>query len=1105
MKFIHLFRCVGKSAAAPKQILRVMKLLIVLMTAVFVQASAASFGQQVSLDRKQASLKTIFSDIQKQTGYTVVYQTSLLAKSSPVTIKVEKADLKSVLDEILRNQLLTYQIEDKVVVIKKAETSIIDKIIDYFQNIDIKGRVEDTEGNPLVGATVRIKGTDKVVLTNSNGEYELKNVPEDATIVISFLGYRTMEIAARPEKRLIKLEMINNDLEEVKINAGYYTVTQREITGSIAKVTAKDIENQPINNVLSAVQGRMAGVNIVQNSGVPGSGYDIQIRGRNSLRSAGNEPLYVIDGIPNGGKLNAQNSAAIIPSGNISPLNNINPNDIESIEILKDADATAIYGTRGANGVILITTRHGIKGKTEVSVNSNYGISKVAQHFKMMDTEEYLSMRKQAYSNSGIATYPSNAYDVNGKWDQSRYTDWQKELIGNNAEQQSTMVSIRGGNEYSNFLVSAGHTLNTTVFPGDFKYKTSSLMSNYNYLSSNTKFKLSLSNNFMASENNVVNADLTNRSLFLSPNAPALYKEDGALNWEDNTFSNPVATLAGQYSNTMKQFNQSVIAEYLLGYNISFKLNGGLNLQNFEEYAVKPNTMYNPASTSGSSPQYSNSSKGLNTIFSYIIEPQLTWKRKIVKHQIDLLLGTSFQRTRNQQSGVTGTGFSNNALLYNIAAATTKTFRDEIDIDYRYVSAYGRLNYQFENRYILNLTARRDGSSRFGAANRFANFGALGAAWLFSEENFMKDITWLSSGKLRGSFGITGSDAIGDYQFLDTYTLSTSNYDNVVGFYPTRLYNPYFSWEKTRKAEIALELGFLNNRYRVQAAWYRNRSSNQLVGIPLPATTGFSSVQSNLNATVQNNGWEIEVSAIPVKSGNGKWIWNSSLNMTIPKSKLLSFPGLEGSSYANTYVVGQPTSIVKLYQFNGIDPSTGLYTFTDFNGDAKISSPDDNKAIENIGTKFFGGWQNELIYKNISLSFLFQFVKQTNYNYISIMPYPGNINNQPAAFTNVWSTYNQNGIIMPYSSGSNAQINALNANFVSSTAAVGDASYIRFKNIQLNYRIPINSKLVKQAMIYVQGQNLLTWTNYFGLDPEFTSTGYLPPLKTYSIGCQIKL
>ncbi|MBT2623675.1 SusC/RagA family TonB-linked outer membrane protein [Chryseobacterium sp. ISL-6] len=969
------------------------------------------------------------------------------------------------------------------------------------QTKTVTGKV--TMGNrPLSGASVSQQGSDQTAVINTQGIYQLQITGENPVLIFRHPDYpeQRIEVNSRTRINVSFTEKVKG-IEEVVLNAGYYKVKERESTGSIAKVSAKDIENQPVTNVLSTVQGRMAGVNITQNSGVPGGGYDIQIRGRNSLRSAGNEALYIIDGVPYGGRVNAQNSAGILPSGNISPLNGINPNDIESIEILKDADATAIYGTRGANGVILVTTKRGVKGKTQVSLNTSYGLTKVARHLEMMNTEEYLDMRRQSYANSGIAVYPANAYDVNGKWDSSRYTDWQKVLIGNWAEQQSTLMSINAGSENSTFLISGGHTENTTVFPGDFRYKVNTLMSSYSYRSPDKKLSLSSSANFSTSDNNVVNADLTNRSLFLSPNAPALYNQDGSLNWADGTFSSPVAALEGKYSNKTTQFNQSMNLEYKLGYGFAFKVNGGLNFQDFEEFSVKPNTMYNPTSASGSSSQYSTSSKGNNRIFSFIAEPQLAWNKKIGKHQLEALLGGSLQQIRNKQSGITGTGFSSNALLYNVTAANTKTFRDEIDTDYRYASLYGRLNYKFNGRYILNFTTRRDGSSRFGTDNRFASFGALGAAWLFSEESFLKEVEWLSIGKLRGSYGITGSDAIGDYQYLDTYSISTMSYNDVVGYYPSRLYNPLFSWEKTKKLEMALQLGFWKDRVNFQAAWYRNRSSNQLVGIPLSATTGFSSVQANLDATVENSGWELELSVKPIKTK--EWGWNSSFNITVPKNKLLSFPGLEGSTYANTYVVGYPTSIVKLYQYEGIDPGTGLYVFKDFNGDGKITSPDDNKAIENLGTRFFGGWQNDFNYKNISLSFLFQFVKQISYNYFNTMPYPGNMNNLPAAFTNVWSPSNPSGIIMPYSVGNNAQVNALNANFAASTAAIGDASYIRLKNVQLNYRIPIHSKTAKEAVIYFQGQNLLTWTNYFGLDPEFTSAGYLPPLKTYSIGCQI--
>ena len=439
--------------------------------------------------------------------------------------------------------------------------------------------------------------------------------------------------------------------------------------------------------------------------------------------------------------------------------------------------------------------------------------------------------------------------------------------------------------------------------------------------------------------------------------------------------------------------------------------------------------------------------------------------------------------------------------MMNINAAKTKIFSDIISKDYKYIALYGRINYQLDNKYIINVTARRDGSSRFGPNNRFANFGAVGAAWLFSKENFLSNTSWLSFGKLRGSYGIAGSDNIGDAQYRDTYSVaSTSIYNSVVGLVPTRLFNGNFSWEKTKKLELALETSFLKERIGFNVSYYRNRSDNQLVGLPLPATTGFSSVQANLDATVENKGWEFELRTSPIKTKT--FLWQSDLNLTVPKNILLAFPNLEGSTYANQYVIGQSTSIVKLYDFSGINPATGLYSFTDVNGDGKISSPDDNKSIEDLSVKFYGGWSNRFSYKNWDLSFLIQFTKQRNYNYHSYMPVAGTMNNQAQEVTDVWSSSNPTGYYMPYSTGANAGKNASHANFMRSTASVGDASFIRLKNVQLNYKIPVELASA-QVVIYLQGQNVLTLTKYFGVDPEFVATGFLPPLKTWSIGTQI--
>ncbi|MGN7706895.1 SusC/RagA family TonB-linked outer membrane protein [Chryseobacterium sp. 22543] len=895
-------------------------------------------------------------------------------------------------------------------------------------------------------------------------------------------------------------------IDEIILNGGYYKVKDRERTGSISKVTTKEIENQPVTNVLSAIQGRVSGVNITQGSGVPGGGYDIQIRGRNSLRTItnsdidGNQPLYVVDGVPIGGKMTSLYSGVALPGANINPLNSINSNDIESVEILKDADATAIYGSRGANGVVLITTKKGKSGRLGLQLSTSYALSQVLSNLKLMNTEQYLAMRRKAFLDDGITQYPATAYDINGTWDQNRFTNWPKALIGNIAAASNTQLSLNGGSKTTTFLLSLGHNEQTTAFMKNFKYISNTISTSISHQSEDKRLQVSVSNLFSILKNDVPRTDMTRQAYFLSPNAPQLYNGDGNINWENNTFVNPTALFNSTYSNESKQVLINVNTAYEVIPGLHIRLNGGINYQNFEEIALQPNTMYNPSFALGQSSATSRASQNNQDRFSYILEPQLNWVYKKGNHELDVLLGGTLQNEENKQASMIGIGYESNVFIHNIGAAQTKIISDQLRSQYRYAAVFGRLNYQYKNRYILNITGRRDGSSRFGSNNRFANFGAVGGAWLFSKEPFLSDIKWLSFGKLRGSYGTAGSDNIGDYQYLDTYIVSSSSvYNGTTGLIPSRLNNPDYSWEKTRKLELALELGLLGNKLNITGAWYRNRSSSQLVGYQLPAVTGFGSVLANLDATVQNTGWEFEASARPLPAGSLQW--ETGFNISFPKNKLISFPGLEGSTYANQYVIGQPTSIVKLYHLEGIDPKTGQYQFTDYNGDGKISSPDDARVIENIGVKYFGGWSNTLRYKNWDLSFLIQFVKQRNRNYNYIMPVPGSMNNQPVEVMNVWSAENPNGLYMPYHSGSNAS-HILMQN---SDAAISDASFVRLKNVQLGYRIPLQGSIFKDVKIYFQGQNLVTWTRYFGIDPEFVFMGFLPPLRTFSFGIQCNL
>lgn len=976
----------------------------------------------------------------------------------------------------------------------------------YAQTIiTLTGTVKDTEA-PLPGVTVWEKDSSNGTMTDENGNYSLE-IAKGRTVTFSFIGYKTQAHIVRETMLNITFQSDQTVLEEVVINAGYYNVKDRERTGSIARVTAKDIEFQPVINPLQAIQGRMAGVNITQYSGIPGGGFDVQIRGQNSLRNKrnslidGNRLLFIVDGIPflSDRMTNSGFSASVLPLADSNPLNAIDPNNIESIEILKDADATAIYGSRGANGVVLITTKRSKAGKTKFTLSSSTAFSKVASKMKLMNTEQYNQMRDEAFAKDGIVAYLPYFHDLNGNWDRNRYTDWQKVLIGGTAISKNIQLGINGGNERTHFYISTGHSEETTVFPTDNSYKRNNFLLNLNHTSSNEKLKIRTSLLYSDQQNNLIQKDLTATALTLIPNAPALYHKNKTLNWQDGTFENPMAYSEALYQNKNRALVLNANINYQIFPNTYLRLNAGLNNNSFNEITITPHTVYNPK-LNYTSANSSSENASFNTD-SYLVEPQLNWLKKYESHSLNALIGGTFQIKNQNSLALSGTNFSSDALITNIAAAKTKSINQIGNSQYKYAAFFARLNYIYDYRYILNLTGRRDGSSRFGTANRFGNFGAIGAAWLITQENFLKNNSWLSFGKLRASYGTSGSDNIGDYQYLDTYTVSSARYDEIAGMMPSRLYNPNFSWEKTTKLEIAADLGLFDDRIKTSIAWYKNRSSNQLVGYPLPSTTGFSSVQANLNATVENSGWEFTLNTINVQ--NRDWNWTTNFNISFPSNKLVSFPNLEGSTYASQFIVGKSTNIRKVYQYQGIDPETGLYRFTDYNNDGKFTSSEDKQMLKEVGTQYYGGLQNTINYKNISLDFLFQFDQQQNYNYDYNLTLPGTLGNQPVEALDHWSVSNQNAKYSFYSIGTDYVLYNLTQMVSESDRAISDASYIRLKNISLSYTLKVPQSKMESLRLYFQGQNLLTITNYFGLDPEFGIMGYLPPLKTYAFGVQL--
>lgn len=965
-------------------------------------------------------------------------------------------------------------------------------------SMPIHGQIVDENGKPLSGATITIKQTSRRAVSDSRGEFTIR-ADSGQTIVISNPGYDDREILVSSDNDLrIEMELsLASLLNTAVVNKGYYTTTQKLNTGNVSTIKAEDIEVQPVANPLAAMAGRAPGLLVTQSNGLPGAGYSVQIRGQNSIQS-GNGPLYLIDGVP---FTNTSISLGVISAnGPQSPFNNINPGDIESIEILKDADATAIYGSRGANGVVLITTKKGRSGKVKLDLNVYTGAGKITRMPDFLNTQQYIRMRREAFTNDNITPDIYGAPDLVA-WDTSRYTDWKKLLIGGSAKITDAQASISGGNVQTQFYLGSGFHRETTVFPGAFSDNRGSVHFNFTHNSQDDKFKVSLTASYSTDRINLIGPDLTSY-IRLSPNAPALYDSSGKLNWGEGgaSFSNPFAYLLQKSNATADNLMSNLVLRYQVLPGLDIKANLGYNSMQLRQDFIYPGASLNPIYAFTGFAQYSD-----NNFKSWIIEPQAEYQNAWGRTKLEVLIGTSFQEEKTNGSITFASNFSSDALLLSPSAAGNVTETNNSTL-YRYQAVFGRVNLNWGDKYLLNLTGRRDGSSRFGPNRQFSNFGAVGAAWIFSKEAFIKEnLPFLKYGKLRGSFGITGNDQIGDYQYLNTYIPNIYPYQGLTGLLPAQLYNPDYSWETNRKLEAALELGFFNERVIATISYYRNRSSNQLLNSTLPIQTGFNGVIRNYPALVQNTGAEYQVNAAIIKTKNLNW--DVSFNLTFPHNKLLEFPGLSSSGYASKYEIGKPLNIIKLVHQTGVDAQTGLFQFTDDDGHitSTPSFPEDYTVIKDLTPSFYGGFGSKVQYKGFGVNVFFQFVRQQGYNYVYNNPTPGSMTNQPTEVLDRWRKPGEKAATQLYTT-TNPGSAAYYYYSTGSDGAVGDASFFRCKNVALSYSLPakwVGRINAASAKVYLQGENLVTLTNYKGADPETRNTSTLPPLKVLTAGIQI--
>jgi TonB-dependent starch-binding outer membrane protein SusC len=1116
------------------QMWRVMKLTTILLTAAFLQVSAKGVSQTVTYSGKDVPLQTVFDAVTRQTGYIVFYNYELLRNAKKVTVDFKNASIEKAMQETLKAMPLTFTIVEKTIVIKRKQDSPNDgstslNVIAEPPPIDVHGKVVNEEGDPIVGVAVQVKGsTTKGTTTNENGEFTLTGVDDNATLVFSGVNIETFEkkVNGKIDFGVLSAKTKVTSLENITINKGVYSIKKKLSTGNETVIKAEDIEKQPVTDPLQALIGRVPGLYIQQTSGIPGAYATVRIRGQNSIRN-GNDPLYIIDGIPyssqsltsndiGGGSLGLGGAPGQGSNGGgMSPFNLLNPADIEDITVLTDADATAIYGSRGANGVILITTKKGKAGDGRFSLNISQGYSSIARKMKLLNTQQYLQMRHEAINNDGLTVKPSD-YDLNGAWDTTRYTDWQKVLVDNTAQYTNVYGTLSGGNENTQYNLSGGYNRQTMVFPGDFSDSKSSVSINLNHTSSNQKLHLGFSASYVHDNShapNLLGTTYYSSLINLAPDAPPLYDANGNLNWQ---IVNGTATFVNNPLRFNLQQANALTNNLVSSLNARYQLFSGLELKSNISYsdAVLNQTLLVPASSypppNSTTPSLRSNKSATTENKAWNIEPQLDYTKKIGKGKLDVIVGTSFSENTYRSIYLIASGFNSDALITNNSSATSKSFGTTDNL-YHYSSLYARIGYNWQEKYVLNITGRRDGSSRFGPDKKFGDFGAIGAGWIFSGEKWVHNhLPFLSFGKLKTSYGITGNDQTGDYQYISTYSTQTSTYQGGSGLSPTLIANPDFAWEQVRKYEVGVELGFLKDRIYLTASYYRNRTDNQLVGLPLPNSSGFSTVVYNLPATIQNSGVELSLHTVNLKNKNFEW--SSSANLSIPRNKLVAYPGLAASSYRDLFQIGQSLSATKTYKYTGLDPQTGIYTYSTINSNGVPTSPQDLQTTAFIGQRYFGGIQNTFQYKSFEFDFFIQFVKQTARSSAFSFTLPGYYNsgqgNQPVNVLNRWQKPGDQATFEKFTSGT-VSTPALTrySPFSTSDGIITDASFIRLQNLSLSYNISDRwqKKMKLQgANVFLQAQNLFTITHYQGWDPESQGLN-LPPLRTITVGIKLVL
>ena len=1108
---------------------------ITLAIACMFSLQAIAYSQNdVNYDFKKDkySVEEIIEILQKREGLHVVYDQNMIELQSKVEVIKGEAQLRKTLTESLSKSGLVISFVGDYAVInpKEMDARVLSKI-----GARVSGAVKDSEGDPLVGATVVIPGTARAVITDIEGKFTFVLPPQSRLMVVDYLGMKTQHVLITGTDKYDVVMVPGGDMLDEVVVMGYGVQKKADITGAVTSISSKDIDRNIGAGIETALQGKIPGLNIVSNSGEPGAGSTITLRGASSINGS-SEPLYIIDGVP----VESSNTSAIGgEAATFSPLASINPADIESINVLRDAASASIYGSRAANGVVIITTKGGndiaVKRPT-INLTHRSGVAVISNMLSLMNGPQFREAYTDARLNQGNnVTYP---WVTNFSHPDFRHSiDWQR-VMYQPTYQQKTDISCSGSTDKVSYGLSGSYQNQDPVMIGT-SHAMYSFRANFSYrlakwLSAGTR--LTYSNidykRVMSGQSNFSGAV---RSVTSAPPIFSPYEEDGSVRdmLYGSFFKNPLA-IATKYPISYKEWavRMSQYFKFHIYKDLTFKTNLALDIRNNTQKSYFPK-------------EYDNNNidnyRFRSTDYKrYLWENTFDYHKKFRKSQLDAVLGFSYQFSTQDMTNMVGRNFLDEQQIVIQNAATWASISQNIS-DYAMLSYFARLNYVYDNKYMLTATFRADGSSRFGSDNRFGYFPSISAGWRFSEERFMRGAKRvLSNAKLRASVGQTGSQTVGNYDWRGTYA-TTSRYDGNVAILNTVLSNSSLGWETTTQYNVGLDLSFFQGRIDFTFDGYIKDTKDLLFKTPIPSYTGFENRSENLGS-IRNRGLEFALQTVNVEKGD--WYWATNFNISFNRNEITSLAYGEDVIYTTNGVYslarqGQPMGVFYGWKALGVysrdsdnmwtDPATGetrpvkkgtlsgaafkggdmIWEDVDNNG---IINDDDRMIIGDPNPDFIGGFGTTLSWKGLALNAFFSFSVGND-----IINCQKRLRYQCSSLTNfeteALNRWRQQGDVTDFPM---LRYGDEMDNFRCSSFIVEDGTYLRLKDLSLSYTLPrkVTRKIGMQGMTFtLAASNLLTWTNYTGYDPEVnTSTsalmsgldnGAFPKSRTFSAGINV--